>query len=57
MSYTIVLLILILVATFLFSLIALTKQKSGETLAALYFYVAGIATILIFMWFANAYIV
>ena len=57
MSYTIVLLILIGVAAFLFSLIALTKQKLGETLAALYFYVAGIAAILIFMWFANAYIV
>ena len=57
MSYTIVLLILIGVAAILFSLIALTKQKSGETSAAIYFYVAGIATILIFMWFANAYIV
>ena len=57
MSYTIVLLILIGVAAFLFALIALTKQKSGETSAAIYFYVAGIAAILIFMWFANAYIV
>ena len=56
-SVDIILLILILVAAFLFSLIALTKQKSGETSAAIYFYVAGIAAILIFMWFANAYIV
>ena len=56
-SVDIIVLILILVAAFLFSLIALTKQKSGETSAAIYFYVAGIAAILIFMWFANAYIV
>ena len=56
-SVRIIILTTILLAAFLFSLIALTKHKSGETLTALYFYAAGIATILIFMWFANAYIV
>ena len=56
-SVRIILLTTILLAAFLFSLVALTKQKSGETLTALYFYAAGIATILLFMWFANAYIV